>query len=128
MNNYYDNLRKSKLTPPNYLFGYVWFFIYIMIIISFFLFIISNGVKFNKIGLIFFIIQLLLNLSWSPIFFYFEKPKIALFIILLMIIFIILTIKNFYKINKFSSYLLIPYLIWSLFAFYLNIVIVILNN
>lgn len=127
-NEWYNKLNKSILTPPNYIFKIVWPILYLSILISFLLYIFNNGININKTGFIFFIIQLILNLLWPIIFFYFKNPNIALIIIILMILSLILTIKNFYKVNKLSSFLLIPYLIWLLFAFYLNVVVIILNS
>lgn len=122
---WYESLNKSKLTPPNYVFSIAWSALYIMIFLSFILYLKSNP---TNTGLSLFVIQLILNLSWAPVFFSLKKPFLALIIILIMWIFILLTMINFYKTNKTSCYLLIPYFIWVSFATYLNFFIVINNK
>jgi len=78
-------------------------------------------------ALLFFAIQLVINLAWSPVFFGMQKPTVALVVIIIMWIMILLTIRGFIKLNKKAGYLLIPYLIWVSFATVLNGAIVYLN-
>ena len=124
---WYNNLKKSNLTPPNWVFGTVWPILYITLAISF------NILKKNKKcsswcnPLTFFVIQIFFNLIWTNLFFKFKKIKLALLDLILVIIFTFFTMKDGYNINKYSTYILIPYFIWLLFAFYLNFYIV-LNN
>ena len=124
---WYNNLKKSKLTPPNWVFGTVWPILYITLAISF------NILKNNKKcsswcnPLTFFVIQMVFNLVWTNLFFKLKKIKLALLDLALVIIFTFFTMKDGYNINKNSTYILIPYFIWLLFAFYLNFYIV-LNN
>ena len=122
----YNKLIKSKLTPPSYIFGIVWPILYLMIFLSFMFYILSSNKKSIYV-IILFIIQIILNLSWSPVFFRFNKIKIAFIIIILLWLSILGLIINFYKINQLASYLLIPYFIWVTFATYLNLFII-LNN
>lgn len=117
--NWYSSLRKSPLTPPSWTFSFVWPILYFMIFLSFYLFFTSSK-KLLSYGFYYFIIQLLLNLSWTTIFFSYKKICFSFIITILLLFFIILTIREFYKINKLSAYLLIPYLIWVIFASYLN--------
>lgn len=121
MNEWYKTLNKSKLTPPDFVFPIVWNILYLMIIISFIIYLRD---KPTTIGITLFIIQMILNLSWSPVFFTKKDTKLAFYIIILLIIFLVLTIINFYNTNKLSSYLLLPYLIWVLLASYLNYYII----
>ncbi len=71
--------------------------------------------------------QLLLNTTWSILFFGLRNPLIALMNIILLWILIVLTIIVFFRIVKPSAYLLIPYLLWVSFATYLNWSIYLLN-
>jgi len=121
----YNKLKKSLLTPPSYIFGIVWPILYLMIGLSI-IFYLSSKEK-SILGILLFILQLLLNLSWSPIFFKFKNYKLSFIIILLLIIIVYFNIIEFGRTNLLSSYLLIPYLIWILFASYLNLYIVINN-
>jgi translocator protein len=126
-NNWYKNLNKSSLTPPNWVFGIVWPILYTLLAISFIFTFTSKKCKGLCTPLKFFIIQMILNLSWTTIFFKYNLPIISLIVIILIIFFTILTYKSMSSINKFASYLLLPYLFWLCFATYLNSYIV-FNN
>ncbi len=125
-NIWYANLIKPALTPPQIVFSIVWPILYLMIGLSLF-FYLKGDFKKNKFAIFAFIVQLLLNFAWSPVFFKSQNPLAALVILVLMIIFIVLTIVLFFKKSKLAGLLLIPYLIWTLFAFYLNLMVVCLN-
>ncbi len=100
---------------PGYIFPIVWSLLYILIGISTYL------VKDNKDLLSIYKYNLLINLSWSFIFFTFNMKLLAFIWILLLIVLTIYMISKFYKYNKVSAYLLIPYLLWLIFASVLNI-------
>ena len=124
---WYDNLIQPHLSPPDWLFAPVWIILYISIFISLILFIVSNK-YLNKVnGYIYFSAQMILNLLWSPAFFIFKNIVLALIIVILMDIFIFLTIKEFYRVSKIAGLILVPYLLWTLFATYLNFGYLILN-
>ncbi len=117
---WYATLLRSPLTPPNYLFGIVWSILYAMIATSGW--IIWNSNTFPGLRLIktLYIVQLLLNWSWTPLFFSYHLIGPALICLSLIIILVgLLAINCYNKINK-VGLLLIPYLLWSLFALYLN--------
>jgi tryptophan-rich sensory protein len=80
-----------------------------------------------KAALIFFFVQLILNVLWSAAFFGFRLPLLGFIDIVLLWIAILLTIQNFYKVSKFAGVLLIPYLLWVSFAALLNFSLWILN-
>ena len=117
---WYNSLTKPFLTPPAFVFPPVWIFLYTTLLIALILY----SVKFSRAGklrgYIYFIIQLLLNLAWSPAFFIMKNIGLALFIIILLDIYVLLTIFRFYKVSKTAGIILIPYFIWILFATYLN--------
>ena len=121
---WYSKIKKSHLSPPNYIFGIVWPILYTLIFISLIV-IVYNGI--NKLGLLFFILQFICNIIWFPLFFTYKKITLALLDLILTIIFTGLTIYYFYKKSKLASYLLVPYMIWICFALYLNLFIVINN-
>jgi len=122
---WYLNLNKSSLTPPGYIFSIVWPILYILMSIS--VWIIWNKEKEITFPIQLYIIQLILNFAWSPLFFkyhlIYESQILLLFTWMLVFIMIIL----FYSIDKTAGLLLIPYLIWLSFALYLNNYIL-LNN
>ena len=116
---WYQQLIKSPLNPPGYVFGIVWPILY-------FLMSISAYRTFTETRNLF-LIQLLFNALWSWLFFAFQMPFVALLNIWLLIYLNIkLTLKMFYQ-DKLSGILFIPYVLWLFFASYLNFFIV-LNN
>lgn len=118
---WYPTLEKPSFNPPNWLFGPVWTALYICIAIA-------GGIIWDKIdtnpvakkAMLFFIIQLVLNILWSFLFFGLKNPLIALLEIILLLLMIYETYMLFGKINKTASYLFIPYLLWVSFALFLN--------
>jgi tryptophan-rich sensory protein len=125
---WYETLNKPFFSPPNWLFGPVWTILYLLMGISVFL-IWKKGLKNKKVNtaLEYFLLQLMLNFIWTPIFFGAKMPLLAFFVIVAMWIFIALTIKKFYPISKIAAYLLLPYLAWVSFATLLNASIAVLN-
>lgn len=129
MSNWYQELEKPFFNPPSWVFGPAWTLLYTLMGVSFGLVITNKSgyTRIVKLGIIAYSFQLLLNFIWSPIFFYFQSPLFALFVILLLIFAIILTMYYFFQISKVSYYLLYPYLIWVIFASILNLSIVLMN-
>lgn len=119
INTWYPTLNKPVLTPPNIVFPIVWSIIYLCMGISVGLLILSDGVK-RKMVLFLFIFQLFLNFLWSILFFYFENPLLGFIDILMLDIFVMYYIIKSYPINKTSSILFFPYILWIFFASYIN--------
>jgi benzodiazapine receptor len=119
---WYLKLNKSSLTPPGYIFSIVWPILYILMSIS--VWIIWNKEKEITFPIQLYIIQLILNFTWSPLFFKYHCINESLFLLLLIWILVFIIIDLFYSIDKIAGLLLIPYLIWLTFAFYLNYYIV----
>lgn len=117
---WYDLLIKPPLTPPAWIFAPVWAILYIMIFVAFAIYAIKPYSGNKSWGYIVFFIQMLLNLCWSPVFFYFHNIGMALAVIIIMDVFVILNIIEFFKVSKTAGLLLIPYFLWILFATYLN--------
>lgn len=124
---WYDNLNKSSLTPPNYVFSIVWPLLYTLLAISFIFTYTSKKCKGICKPLKFFILQLILNLMWTTIFFKFKYIVTAFLIILVIIIITYYTFMLMMPVSKIAAYLLIPYLLWLCFASYLNFYII-FNN
>jgi tryptophan-rich sensory protein len=119
---WYLDLNKSPLTPPGYIFSIVWIILYILMSIS--VWIIWKTEKQITFPIQLYIIQLILNFAWSPLFFKYHCINESLFLLLLIWILVFIIINLFYSINKTAGLLLIPYLIWLSFALYLNYYIV----
>ena len=120
---WYYNLTKPPLAPPDWIFPPVWSILYFSMLVALLLYLFKSAQN-KKSGYIYFAVQLILNLLWAIVFFYLKNMFLAL---ILLDIFVILTIKSFYKVSKISGLILIPYLIWILFATYLNIGYLVLN-
>lgn len=125
----YKNLKKPKFSPPAIVFPIVWIILYTLMAYSLYriFFLGSRGLDV-KTGLMYFYIQLFLNFLWSILFFRFEKRALAFIEILVLIVFIALTIVTFYSYDKIASFVLIPYLIWCIYAAILNFIIYIKNK
>ena len=121
---WYNSLNKSPLNPPNLLFPIAWSILYILLAVSVS---IINTKPMDKKAIVVFIIQLILNSLWTYIFFGLKQPLFGLIEIIILDIMIIITIFKFKNISKLSSLLLVPYLLWCLFASYLTFHIVIFN-
>lgn len=124
---WYPTLVKSTLTPPDIVFPIVWGSLYVLMGISLGLLYCTNDIPSKKQLLWLFAIQLLLNVSWNFLFFYLQNP---LFGLLNLLILDILALTFFFaalKAKRNVAYLFLPYLIWMLFAAYLNLFIA-LNN
>lgn len=122
----YQDIVRPSLSPPGILFPIVWTILYILMGISSYIIYSSNSYDKEEALFIYFL-QLLVNAIWSPIFFRFRAYLLAFLVILILIGLVIAMILKFFKINKTAAYLQIPYLIWLLFAAYLNISIYLLN-
>ncbi len=118
---WYTTLNKPFFNPPNWIFGPVWTILYILMGIALFLVLNKKEVKGEKgTAILFFGIQLFLNLLWSILFFGLKSPVAGLLEIGILWISIVFTIFLFYRISKLSALLLAPYLLWVSFATVLN--------
>jgi translocator protein len=118
MNNWYKTLKKSPLTPPDYVFSIVWPILYLMIFGSIGINLYNKPKFCLNCPITFFGLQLIFNLIWTTIFFRYKQILLGLIDLLLVIIF---TIIYMTKVNDISLYLMIPYICWLCFAFYLNL-------
>ena len=123
----YTSLIKPPLSPSGWLFGVVWPVLYLLMGIAAYLIYQAPQTLERQKATAFYWIQLFVNFLWPIVFFRFEWYWIAVVIIILLDIWVSITTVWFYKINKAVGYLMIPYLIWILFATYLNIGIAVLN-
>ncbi len=125
---WYLTLSKPSFIPPNAVFPLVWTSLFLLMGISLYL-TIKDGYKSPKVktGISLFSVQLLLNITWSFLFFGLRNPFISFIEIFVLWGFIFLTIRQFWKISKNSAYLLIPYIAWVSFAIILNYFMWILN-
>lgn len=118
-------VNKPALTPPAMVFPIAWTILYTMMGISAAMVYTSEGGRDNLFP---YWLQLIFNYLWSFLFFG-GKAYVMAFILLLLIVFlVIITIFNFRKVNKTAAWLLVPYLLWLIFAGYLNVGVWMLNR
>jgi benzodiazapine receptor len=124
---WYETLNKPSFIPPNGIFGPVWISLYVLMGISLFLvWRVRNHPKSNN-ALIFFFVQLGLNVLWSISFFGLRSPLLGLIDIIFLWIAILLTIQNFLKVSRIAGLLLFPCFLWVSFAVLLNLFLWIMN-
>jgi benzodiazapine receptor len=125
---WYAALAKPSFSPPDWLFAPVWTLLYILMGIAAFL-VWRKGTQNRpvKIALIVFLVQLILNILWSVVFFGLESPLSGLIVIVVLWVALLVTVLRFFKISRVASILLWPYLLWVTFAAVLNASIWLLN-
>jgi translocator protein len=125
---WYAALNKPAFNPPSWIFAPVWTTLYVMMGIAAYLVwrkgLSAPGVKLALTG---FVIQLILNVVWSLIFFNWHSPGYAFIEIIALWLSIALTLVYFYQVSKPAAWLLVPYILWVSFASFLNYVIWRLN-
>lgn len=125
---WYPTLNKPGFNPPNWLFAPVWTTLYILIgIAAYLVWIKRDQIAHFPRTVAIYLIQLILNLAWSFIFFYLHEIGFALAEIILLLIVIIINAVTFYKIDKWAGLIFIPYILWVSFASFLTYNILILN-
>ena len=122
----YSRINKPALSPPGILFPIVWIILYILMGISSYIIYESNDPN-KESALRTYALQLFFNFFWSIIFFRLNLYFTALVWLVVLIILIIRMIRQFYRIKPIAAYLQVPYLLWCLFAAYLNFMIFRLN-
>ncbi|AKG73117.1 TspO and MBR related proteins [Salinicoccus halodurans] len=113
----YDSLTAPPLNPPGITFSVVWPILYGLMGLAHYF--VTKEEKMPNIRTIY-VIQLLFNYAWTFLFFSLALRGIAAVEILILIVLIIVMMRRFKKISKISFWLLLPYLLWTLFALYLN--------
>ena len=121
----YNDLIKPTLSPPGIVFPIAWTIIYLLIGISYTL-LKEKGEVLKETKQLYYT-QLIFNYLWTVIFFVFKLRLLSVLWIIILDALVIVMTYQFYKQNKVSGFLLIPYVLWLLFATYLNISIYFLN-
>lgn len=122
----YNSLVQPPLSPPSFIFPIVWSILYVLMGISYGI-LKSKDLVDSKINLIYYS-QLLVNALWSIIFFVFKWRLFAFIWIILLDVLVIKLVIQFYQKDKTSGLLQIPYVLWVLFASYLNFGVYLLNR
>lgn len=126
IDSWYSKIKKPTFNPPSWIFGPVWTILYVLMGVS--LYLLWTSKIDNRLAIMFFVIQLVLNFLWSYLFFGLQNPLIAFIEIVILWIMIILTMIYAYPVSQTASLLMIPYILWVTFASILNLSIYLLNH
>ena len=122
---WYSSLNKSGLNPPDWVFAPVWTTLYLFMTIAIWSAWHKNYKDLNIIYI--YLMHLFFNTTWSIVFFVFHNIFAALINLVIIIGFIIILMIKYKKISNLSFILMIPYLLWCVYALTLNISLYILN-
>lgn len=126
-NPWFDALAKPAIMPPGWLFGVAWPILYILLGLALAIILNARGAKGRGLAIGLFVAQLLLNYTWSPLFFAYHQVSAALGVIVVMLILAAITTILFARIRRSAALLMLPYLAWLAFASVLNYQIMQLN-
>ena len=121
---WYSEIILPSFNPPSWIFAPVWTTLYILMSIAIWRVWINS---FSRKILNIYLIHLFFNATWSVIFFGFHQIELALLNLIIILIFILVLMKVYFKKDKLSFYLTVPYFIWVSYAFVLNFSISVLN-
>lgn len=122
---WYMELNKAPWTPPGWFFGFAW--TTIMICFSVYMAYLWPLLPKKSMFVLLFILQFVLNVSWSPAFFYSHNILLGLIIISSLTLVMIFMFSMYFNILKYKSFYIIPYVLWLIVATSLNLYIFIKN-
>ena len=127
--NIYNSLKKPIITPPSIVFPIVWTILYVLMgIAAYRIYMNNRSGRDDKGAYFYYLIQLSINFLWSFIFFNFRLYGISFILIIVLLVLIIITTIKFFKNDKLSGFLMIPYILWVSFASVLTFFIYMLNE
>jgi len=129
-NLWYATLANSSLTPSGWVFSVVWGILYFLIGLALFFVMqkhITGSPQKKYMAYILFGVNIVLNTLWSFAFFGAQSPELALIVLGALIIVALFMMRAFYRISVGAFWCVVPYVLWLMFAFYLNSMIIYLN-
>lgn len=123
---WYEHLNKSSLTPPGFIFSIVWSLLYALLAVIASRLSDQNKTSSKKVVALF-ALQMLMNWAWTPLFFHLHWLRVSTLCLITLTCFNGALFVMTKKIDKTSAWLLAPYVIWLVFASYLNVVIALMN-
>ena len=115
-NPWFDALAKPDFMPPGWLFGVAWTILYILLGLALAILLHARGAQRRGRAIGLFVVQLLLNYAWSPVFFAWHRIDWALMLIGAMIVLTLALIVLLWRIRRSAALLMLPYLVWICFA------------
>ena len=119
-NAWFAALDKPSTFPPPATFGVVWTVLYALMGFALALVCAAWGARYRVPAILAFVLQLALNLAWSPVFFAGHEIELALWLLVVLDVAVLLTVVLFWKVRRLAGLFLLPYLAWILFATLLN--------
>ncbi len=113
---WYMALAKPALTPPGWVFPVAWSSLYIMLGLALAMILHARGARGRGLAIGVFVLQLALNLAWTPLFFGAHRVGAAALLIVVMLILSIVTTFLFGRIRTVAAWLMVPYMVWISFA------------
>jgi tryptophan-rich sensory protein len=115
-NAWFEALIKPDFMPPGWLFGLAWTILYILMGLAFAMILHARGAKGRGLAIGLFLVQLLLNFAWSPVFFGMHRVGAALVVAIAMLLLAAATTLLFARIRSAAAWLMVPYVAWLVFA------------
>jgi tryptophan-rich sensory protein len=126
---FYQSLAKPAVNPPSWVFPVVWTILFVLIgLAGYYVWNFFKSDRYRKIFSLLYVINGFLIYFWPYVFFTMQNITGALYVIVAMIILIEVMILVAFKTNHKAAYMLMPYLLWVLFATYLNTTLIVLNS
>ena len=126
-NPWFDSLRKPAIMPAGWTFGAAWTILYILLGLALAVILHARGARGRGPAFALFVLQLLLNFAWSPVFFAFHEVGAAFWMILAMILLSAVTAVLLWRIRRAAALLMLPYIAWLCFAAVLTWQVGVLN-
>ncbi|MGL5415306.1 MAG: TspO/MBR family protein [Clostridium sp.] len=125
----YLSIEKPPLSPPGWIFGIVWPILYLLMgVASYRIYMKEEIIRKGSNSIFIYGVQLILNFLWPLLFFGLRLYGVAFLELIVLFIFIVITFIKFYKVDKTAAFLMLPYLLWTIFAGYLNFGVWFLNE
>ena len=119
-NRWFAMLDKPAITPPGVAFAVIWPILYLLIALALAIILHARGARGRGLAITLFLVQLLCNFAWSPLFFGAHEATLAFYLILVIFVLAVVTTVLFARIRAMAAWLMLPYLLWLAFATYLN--------
>jgi len=123
-----EELNRPDFQPPDWIFNLVWPMLYTVMFVSFYIFLNTKTNRTHMPGIWIFVIQLMLNFLWVPVFFTFRQIKLAFLVALCLSAAVVYMIFIFSKISLLAGLMNVPYLVWLIFADILNFYLCLMNE
>lgn len=115
-NRWYAVLAKPGFTPPDWVFGAVWPLLYLLIGLALSVILNARGAPGRGLAVTLFLVQLVCNLLWSPLFFGAHEAALAFYLLVVILALALVTTLLFGRIRPAAAWLMLPYVAWLAFA------------